>query len=540
MPDQKQLEEMRKKVAARVEEENKELPDPEEKESSGSKKTYDVDAAFVRKCFIADELGDSLLFNRLHREKFVCNEISGEWLHFVGPHWEHDPQKGRVKAEIESVVDLYIEHVLSPVLEDLDKLDPTNKDDKAEFSQLSKRKKTIETRINDLRKNYKKNAVINSCIANRDSLVITHDDLDQKPWLLPVENGVYDLEFDKFYEGGRYDDYLTTYAPTPLSKDKPDCPRWKKFLYLILGEDQEQVNYMQRLLGYSITALRREHIFVVLYGPHGRNGKGTLINVLINILGSLMSKLNTEMLMVQKGPSNATGPKVEIMDMKNKRIIYASETEKGQRFAYGQIKQWSGGEIMKGRGMADNYMTEFWPSHVLFLLCNERPSAPPQDNAFWSRLRVVKFPYSFEWNCTESYHRPVDKDLEKKLLQESEGILHWLIEGTQLYKQHGENPPKKVIEDSESYREHVDDLQGWIDVHCTVNKDDASTENRELSTTLYSNYRTYWESLNSTRPMNQKEFSEQLVAKGFRKIKSGNIYYQFIKTKPQYEGPNND
>lgn len=52
---------------------------------------------------------------------------------------------------------------------------------------------------------------------------------------------------------------------------------WENFL-LGITEDQEMVDFMQRLFGYCITGLTTDHIFPVLWGEHGFNGKGTLLD----------------------------------------------------------------------------------------------------------------------------------------------------------------------------------------------------------------------------------------------------------------------
>ena len=65
-----------------------------------------------------------------------------------------------------------------------------------------------------------------------------------------------------------------------MQKQKPG----EKFLFEIFQEDKDLTDYIQRLFGYSITGKTTEHILPILWGQ-GRNGKGTLLEILQYVLG---------------------------------------------------------------------------------------------------------------------------------------------------------------------------------------------------------------------------------------------------------------
>lgn len=526
---QKRLDEIRRLVASRVEEEAADMVAGEGHESAqGGINGEEVDIGFVNKCYQTWTLGDSMLFNYLNKGKFLFNESSEQWLSFRSPHWEVEKSKTGPLVAVEKVVDQYI-RLLHEVNERIDRLDMSDKDDKAQLKGLLKTRTGILSRFDTLRGKAGRLNVLHFSYTNTDPLITDHLALDQHPMLLPCNNGVYDLRL-RMFRAGSPDDLLTVAAPADyLDRDEP-CPRWEQFLVEILGDKPDVIHYLQKILGYAITGLRSEHLFVVLHGPHGRNGKNTMINVLSAVLGKMVSKIPTELLMFQKFGKSSNAPTPEVMDIKGKRIIWASETEKGHSFAAGRVKEFSGGEPLKGRGLQDRDMTEFDPTHVLFLLCNDLPKAPPMDNAFWSRIRVFTLPYSFLDRPTEDHHRPVDKHLEQDLIEEAPGILSWLIRGNELWQDEGlGDVPQQVYDDSIKYREHEDDLQEFIEAKCTVDKADVSKENRENASTLYKTYRDWWEEHNTTKAMNQKAFSDQIQAKGFTRIKSDRVYYQFIK-----------
>lgn len=533
-------EEMAKLIAGRVAEEEESLKanqqlDPGDEGSFGGGSSEEPDLAFVRRCYNANEVGDSLLFNYLHRDKFICNEVSEEWMVYKGPHWERDRMNQEARNEVEAVARQYL-RLLKIIEEELEKLDPDNAKD--EIKGLNTQKKAMIGRLDRLRSNRGRINVLQCSVSNGEALTINPNDMDLNPWLFPCANGVYDLQRREFREG-RPEDYLTIASSIDWEGIDTPCPLWEKYLLEILGGEEEVVRWLQKVLGYSITGLKTEHLFVVFYGPHGRNGKGTLMNIVHRVLGSMAATIQTELLMDQKFTKNAGAPSPEIMDLKSRRIITGDETEKKHSFAVQLIKKFSGGNKLKGRGLQDKEMTEFEPTHVLFLLCNDRPWAPPDDDAFWERIHVVTFPNSYlpEYKCKKPHQKVVDKDLEQKLWQEAPGILAWLVRGNEMWQDEGLDPPLQVIEWSQNYRSHVDDLQMFIDDRCDVDFEDASTDNRENASNLYQAYKLWWDAENPGGQMlAQKLFSDQMVAKGFTKIKSGKNFYQYIKLKVDVGG----
>ena len=57
-------------------------------------------------------------------------------------------------------------------------------------------------------------------------------------------------------------------------------PTWDKFLDRITGGDVELIAFLQRMAGYALTGLTREHALFFLYGT-GANGKTTFLGAII-------------------------------------------------------------------------------------------------------------------------------------------------------------------------------------------------------------------------------------------------------------------
>ena len=132
------------------------------------------------------------------------------------------------------------------------------------------------------------------------------------------------------------------------------CPHWEHFVTEIMGDDPEMASFLQRVFGYGVTGLAREHIFLVLFG-RGRNGKGIMTEVIQTVLGgqnattALAGPVQSEMLLDQGKNRSAAGPSPDIMSLRGLRIAFASETDEGQRFSPARVKWFSGGETLTGR-----------------------------------------------------------------------------------------------------------------------------------------------------------------------------------------------
>lgn len=474
---------------------------------------------FVRKCFTSNEVGDSLLYNHIHNGVFAYNVISGRWMIWENPHWviDHD---GACLAAAEGVVNQYLRWV-AEIDERVAKVDGV---DKKEVTRLLKRRSAILKRVDRLRTNRGRKSMLDCCATNADPITVHPKQLDKEPWLFPCANEVVDLRTG-VGRSGRPTDYLTMSSDIEWKGIDEPCPHWDGFLMAILDNNHDVVDYLMRVLGYAITGLNVERIFLVLFGKHGQNGKGTMMEVLYHVLGGLSGPIQSEMLMSQKFSKSSSGPSPDLMALKGRRLAWASETEEGQSFASGRLKLFSGGDPLVGRGLNDKEQTTFMPSHTLFLLTNSLPHAPAHDNAFWERIKVIDFPFSFvRRKPTAKHEREADPELLTKLKSEASGILAWLVRGCLAWQKQGLSPPTKVLEDSLIYRRTEDDLQDFMEQCCKVDQSDPDL--REPASAMYGRYKTWWSDQSPSRPMSSKKFGDIMSRKGFDRVKSnGKMFY---------------
>jgi putative DNA primase/helicase len=147
---------------------------------------------------------------------------------------------------------------------------------------------------------------------------VSPGDFDRNPWALNVLNGTVDLRTGR-QESHRPEDLITNLAPITFEPNAK-CERWLQFLEEVFKPHPEVIPFLQRAIGYSLTGDVREECIFVLLGK-GRNGKGTLINVLHDLLGSYGGVAEIETFLI----SHHGSLREDIADMQGRRFISAQE-----------------------------------------------------------------------------------------------------------------------------------------------------------------------------------------------------------------------
>ena len=327
---------------------------------------------------------------------------------------------------------------------------------------------------------------------------VQQDELDSDPWLLNVENGTLDLRTGDLREHRRAD-FLTKMAPVTFDP-AATCPRWRKFLQQIFAGDDHKAltGYMQRLMGYGLTAVTEEHILPFLYGS-GANGKSTLVEAYLSLLGTdYAMKAPPDLLLAKRGEAHPT----ERADLFGKRFAAAVETEAGRSLAESLVKELTGGDRIRARRMREDFW-EFAPTHKVWLAGNHKPTVHGTDHGIWRRLKLIPF------NVIIADEKQ-DKKLPEKLSRELSGILNWALEGCLDWQHEGLQEPDIVREATKEYSEEMDDVGEFLASRC-----ETGDRCEEAATVLFNLFRAdYPES-----SMSQKAFGAELKRQGFESFR---------------------
>jgi putative DNA primase/helicase len=280
-------------------------------------------------------------------------------------------------------------------------------------------------------------------------LAATVDQWDADPWQLNTPDGVVDLQTGQArpHIPEDYFTKITSVGP------RGDCSRFLAFLDRITGGDCELVAYIRRVLGYGLIGLTREHALFFGYGT-GANGKSVLLSTVAGILGEYHKTAPIETFTA----SNADRHPTDLASLRGARLVTATETEEGRRWAESRIKQLTGGDTVAARFMRQDFF-EYRPAFKLVIAGNHKPSLRSVDEAIRRRFHLIPFAVTVP-------PEERDPDLAEKLKEEWPGILAWLIEGCLEWQTEGLSPPKAVLDATAAYLSAEDSLSAWIDDTC--------------------------------------------------------------------------
>ncbi|MGD0230109.1 MAG: phage/plasmid primase, P4 family [Syntrophorhabdales bacterium] len=457
----------------------------------------------------ANEDGDARLLVMLHRGRFLYDHAAGRWYTWSKNHWREDLIEEVTRA-VDAVVDIYGHEAKRQAWERL-KCEKAGRTDEARKHAATE--EALFKRIRLLQTTARRGNVLALARAGRDRLGITGQEWDLDGWLLPCSNGVVDLHSGEMREG-RPQDYMKTIAPTPWTGIETPAPTWEKFLADVFDGNDEIVSFLWRFLGYSVTGLTTFHALPILWGI-GRNGKSTFAETLGHVLGSLAGPIEAEMLLTQRGQRQSGGPTSDLMSLRGKRLVWASETSEGRRLNPAKLKLLTGGDTLTGREVFGRHQVNFRPTHKLFLLTNSKPHAPAGDFALWARLHLIPFTLSFVDEPHAPHERRADPDLPEKLKAEASGILAWLVRGCLTWQREGLKPPKAVRAATEAYRGEEDTIAQFIADVC-----ETGAAMWTGMKTLYEAY-TKWAEASGVASVTLMRLSRELVDRGFERDAAG-------------------
>lgn len=412
-----------------------------------------------------NELGDALIVIKNLSDRYVCDKARGMIFRFNGQHWELD-----VIEEAAREATHYLNQIYREESNRLNGIANSQTVSEEERKTAEARRDAINKRIRAVNTRRRMENVLSLAATGEETLAINGDQWNRDPWALPVSNGVVDLK-NGLHRPGRPEDFINKCAPAEWIGLHAEAKAWEAFMASIFDGNHELVTYVQKVFGAAIVGLAKQQEFYILFGE-GRNGKGTLIETIKEVLGPLADPIRSELIMESRFQQGGGG-NPELLDLQGMRLVWASETKEGQALNVEKIKLFTGADTLKGRYHYSNNMIAFRPSHTLLLLTNHKPRVKASEYALWQRLRLIPFLLSFVDTPKEENERQKDHDLPEKLAKETSGILAWLVRGCLLWQREGLNPPATVLEATAEYQTSEDMIAHFIDDRCELDK--AST-----------------------------------------------------------------
>jgi putative DNA primase/helicase len=302
------------------------------------------------------------------------------------------------------------------------------------------------------------------------------------------------------------DDYCTK---STRVRPGGDCPRWHQFLDEITAGDVELQAYLRRMAGYCLTGITTEHALFFCHGT-GANGKSVFINTLAGIWGDYAVVAPMETFVASKNEHHPT----DLAMLRGARLVIASETEAGRRWAESKIKSLTGGDRIAARFMRQDFF-EFTPQFKLLIAGNHKPGLRGVDEAIRRRLHLIPF------NVTIPAEQR-DPQLFDRLKSEWGGILQWAIDGCLEWQQIGLAPPAAVRDATAAYLAAEDAIANWIDDRC-----ERDPHGKCKRSALFENWKG-WALSAGEPPGRQREFFETLESRGFKPSRGHGGYRLFL------------
>ncbi|HZL60315.1 MAG TPA: phage/plasmid primase, P4 family [Stellaceae bacterium] len=320
------------------------------------------------------------------------------------------------------------------------------------------------------------------------------DQWDADPWLLNTPAGSVDLRSGRL-RPHRVEDYLTkATAVVPAG----DCPRWLEFLQRITDGDDELELFLQRVAGYCLTGATSEHALFFGHGT-GANGKSVFVNTLAGVMGDYATTAAMETFTASKSDRHPT----DLAGLRGARLVTATETEEGRRWAEARIKTLTGGDKVSARFMRQDFF-EFVPQFKLLIVGNHKPGLRGVDEAIRRRMNLIPFAVTIP-------EAERDEGLSDKLRAEWPGILRWMVDGCADWQRDGLEKPEAVKRATESYLAAEDALALWLAECCTTKPNDTA-----MSAALFKSW-SRWATAAGEFVSSQKRFSQAIEDRGFIK-----------------------
>ncbi|MHB8156192.1 MAG: DNA primase family protein [Desulfocucumaceae bacterium] len=435
--------------------------------------------------FSLTDLGNARRLVAQHGQDLRYNHLAKKWIIWTGKYWRVD-DSGEVERRAKQVVgNIYQEAAEAP---------HEQRKGLGAFAIKSEGQNRILAMVR--------------LAQSEPGIPISRAEMDQDAFLFNCQNGTLNLRTGELQPHCRRD--LITCLAQVNFDPKAECLEFEKFLWQIFGGNQNLIDFIWNSLGYALTGDCREQCFWVFWG-HGANGKGTLMNIIREILGSAGSStpgyamhISTETLMARNNPGEIRN---DVAQLDGPRFVTASEVDKGRRLSESLVKELTGQDPRRARFLyGENF--EFIPQFKLFLATNNKPTIKDQTNAIWRRIKLIKFAQDFKDNP--------DRELPNRLRNEKSGILNWLAKGCLSWLKEGDlGEPQEVKEATAEYRAEMDELQGFIEDRCF-----SSAGASAWAADLYDSYKAWAaDNLTERETMSQKKFGSALREHGFERYR---------------------
>ena len=376
----------------------------------------------------------SRMFSEVAHSNLLYNVTLKEWMYYNGKYWSRDIGSIHAKRAMKEFTRSLSVYVSS--------LDPTIN-------------KAMLSFIDDLGKSSRRTALLKDAY---DEYTVKDEDFDTDNLLFNCSNCTINLA-DGTKHAHTASDMITKISPV-VYDPKSSSSKLDKFMNDIFQNDQSLIDYLHRVMGYSITGLTKEECFFILLGESSRNGKTTLLSMFSYLLGGdsesgYMKDINIETL-AQRKYMDGSSPKPDIAKLKGARMVTCGEPSEDFNMDEAKLKTMTGRDRITARLLHKNEVS-FYPTFKIFMATNHRPYI--QDDSLLESHRIRVIPFHRHFSDDEQ-----DKDLKDTLISSEvqSALLNKCLLGYLRYCEIGLSEPKAVIDATSMYKTAKEILELYI------------------------------------------------------------------------------
>lgn len=454
----------------------------------------------------------------MYKYTYVCTNIkNNNWYEFRNHKWNVIQNGYTLQEKIPSEISKNLTQIATDyLLKSADEKDLSN--------DLQSKGKKLWDLIRQLKQTpYQKN-IMEACRLKFYNNTFV-EKLDQNPYLLGFNNGVYDLNNNTF-RNGIPDDNITMSVGYDYVEYEETNDMIKEInnYFIQVQQDILKRNYLLRFIS-SLCDGKQTQTFVFWTGC-GANGKSTTQELIKQTLGEYYSTFDPQIITQPRIKAGAASP--ELADKIGKRCVFIQEPESNDNIYTGQIKQLTGGtdQILARKLYSDPIY--FLPQFQLVLTCNKLPNILSNDGGTWRRIKVLEWNSEFiSGKIKKSNQFKIDYNLVDKF-KDWKAPFIWLLLNKYYkdYKKNGIQEPEAIIEETKKYEKNSDMYREFIDM-CIV----TDEKNKIEIQSLYDKFTKWFKNENegSSCPK-KKKFVDEMINKKF-KIDSNKKYFLNISLK---------
>jgi P4 family phage/plasmid primase-like protien len=413
----------------------------------------------------------------MYRNEFRCTPMrkgasasAMDWYQFMGNTWQNLKTCMALRARLSNEVrNTYIQadRKAGELI-----TQATTEDERQRLE--AKRKNLFKVEANLQNSGFKDSVMKEAAEKFYDEDFLNH--MNQNNCLVGFSNGVVELRHPGsdgqphiFFRPGRPDDCVSFQMgrgmvgmdSIPYIPYDPDHPVHEHLeiqdFFKKIYPDPVLREYCLTLYAACLEGANHEQKFYIMSGSGG-NGKSKIIDLMSKTFGEYQETLPVTALTRKRADAGSANP--EMIVLKCRRYISMVEPEEGERINTSLMKQLSGQDTLKARGLFQD-QDQFVVTARIFMSCNELPAVSSMDDGTWRRLRVIPHVATFveEGKTTNPAANVHSRDplLDSKIIKWRPyfaGMLVWYYENR--YLRGGLKEPAQVAAASDRYKEEND------------------------------------------------------------------------------------